>query len=403
MSSRFSREHLTRKLRDLTESQNSISTLSLWLLHHKKFANDAAKVWFDELKRTRGSRQLILLYLANDVIQNGKLKGTVSEYVNSFQSFLVPAMAECGKQKDMSTRPKIQRIIQIWESRAVFDVPFILALRQSLIAGKVTRPDEVKVPRTAIEPPNVQEAEKKLDRLKSNRPISPTDEAETNNDDANGSNDAKISRSGSTSPAAKVMRKNNSSGGVGGVQSDMKAKTMLSMLNSSTVESDEEKDNLNYYPSDADEDKEVTCSTLLDKVKQMQRELPSFDQATRRRLSELPREVQDPDAVASFHDSGKLEPLLNMIEFGGAELGNYNERLEVEIKERKDLNFDLKLFKRKMHEEQKLSKAALSTSQTQLSQLMSTSIKLDKRLQSLPDLASFSKVTKPLPINDLFS
>ena len=120
MSSRFSREHLTRKLRDLTESQNSISTLSLWLLHHKKvcfleiiheglntvkkFANDAAKVWFDELKRTRGSRQLILLYLANDVIQNGKLKGTVSEYVNSFQSFLVPAMAECGKQKDMSTR-----------------------------------------------------------------------------------------------------------------------------------------------------------------------------------------------------------------------------------------------------------------------------------------------------------
>ena len=42
-----------------------------------------------------------------------------------------------------------------------------------------------------------------------------------------------------------------------------------------------------------------------------------------------------------------------MIEFGGAELGNYNERLEVEIKERKDLNFDLKLFKRKMHEEQK--------------------------------------------------
>ena len=59
------------------------------------------------------------------------------------------------------------------------------------------------------------------------------------------------------------------------------------MLNSSTVESDEEKDNLNYYPSDADEDKEVTCSTLLDKVKQMQRELPSFDQATRRRLSEV--------------------------------------------------------------------------------------------------------------------
>ena len=36
MSVGFSREHLARKLRDLTESANSISTLSLWLLHHKK-------------------------------------------------------------------------------------------------------------------------------------------------------------------------------------------------------------------------------------------------------------------------------------------------------------------------------------------------------------------------------
>ena len=50
-------------------------------LSNFQFASDAAKVWFDELKRNRGSRQLILLYLANDVIQNGKLKGTVSEYV----------------------------------------------------------------------------------------------------------------------------------------------------------------------------------------------------------------------------------------------------------------------------------------------------------------------------------
>ena len=54
------------------------------------------------------------------------------------------------------SRPKIQRIIQIWESRSIFDVPFILALRQSLISGKVIKPEETKVPRTAIEPPSVQ-------------------------------------------------------------------------------------------------------------------------------------------------------------------------------------------------------------------------------------------------------
>ena len=30
----------------------------------------------------------------------------------------------------------------------------------------------------------------------------------------------------------------------------------------------------------------------------------------------LPREVQDPEAVKTLHQSGKLEPLLNVIEFG---------------------------------------------------------------------------------------
>ena len=55
-----------------------------------------------------------------------------------------------------------------------------------------------------------------------------------------------------------------------------KAKSMLSMLNASTVESDEERDNLKYYPSDADEEREVTCTGLLEKVTKMQRELPSL-------------------------------------------------------------------------------------------------------------------------------
>jgi len=390
MSSKFSREHLTRKLRDLTESQNSISTLSLWLLHHKKFAHDAAKVWFDELKRNRGSRQLILLYLANDVIQNGKLKGTVSEYVKSFQSFMVPAMAECGKHKDMSIRPKIQRIIQIWESRAIFNVPFILALRQSLISGKVIKPEETKVPRTAIEPPSVQEAEKEADRLKNNRPISPLVDDDRLSD--------------SSPPPPKIRRSSSST-----TVLDKKAKSMLSMLNSSTVESDEEKNEVNeldFYPSDVDESTEkakLTTNSLHEKITKMQKELPSFDQATRRRLSELPREVQDPDAVTSFNENGKLEPLLNMIEFGSSELSNYNDRLESEIRERKELNLGLKLFKEKLLEEQKPSKLSLKESKEKLMQLKSTSIKLDKRIQSLPDLASFSKVTKPLPINDLFS
>ena len=70
-------------------------------------------------------------------------------------------------------------------------------------------------------------------------------------------------------------------------------------------------------------------------------------------IVQLPREVQDPDAVTSFNENGKLEPLLNMIEFGSSELSNYNDRLESEIRERKELNLSLKLFKEKLLDEQK--------------------------------------------------
>ena len=78
-----------------------------------------------------------------------------------------------------------------------------------------------------------------------------------------------------------------------------KAKSMLSFLNESTVDSDEEGkqekiEDLKYYPSDVDEDEEqkkLTCDILFDEIEKMQKELPSFDQATRRRLSEVSVEV----------------------------------------------------------------------------------------------------------------
>ena len=59
------------------------------MIYKFKFAHEAAKVWMDEFRRTKGARQLILLYLANDVIQNGKRKGTVSEYIKAFQRLVI--------------------------------------------------------------------------------------------------------------------------------------------------------------------------------------------------------------------------------------------------------------------------------------------------------------------------
>lgn len=45
----FNEEGLKKKLVDLNMSQQSIQTMSLWLIHHKKYAHNIVNIWFKEL------------------------------------------------------------------------------------------------------------------------------------------------------------------------------------------------------------------------------------------------------------------------------------------------------------------------------------------------------------------
>lgn len=49
--SNFSEGALVKKLADLNPSQQSIQTLSLWLIHHRKHHAAIVKVWYKELLR----------------------------------------------------------------------------------------------------------------------------------------------------------------------------------------------------------------------------------------------------------------------------------------------------------------------------------------------------------------
>ena len=158
---------------------------------------------------------------------------------------------------------------------------------------------------------------------------------------------------------------------------------MLSFLNSSTLDSDDEKEkssivpksDLDLYPPNLDENQlleieKLTADSLIDLINNVQkvwfpwarlkslsvariepwrpREYSMYQIRRLETLSKgptivwlgdssadnrgdylrsyliwvintkikLPREVQDPEAVKTLHQSGKLEPLLNVIEFG---------------------------------------------------------------------------------------
>lgn len=87
--SSFSDTGFAKKLKELNNTQQSIQTLSLWLIHHRKHASVVVKTWLQELRRATPDRRLLFMYLANDVIQNSRKKG--SEYNKKFKSSLPDA------------------------------------------------------------------------------------------------------------------------------------------------------------------------------------------------------------------------------------------------------------------------------------------------------------------------
>lgn len=49
--SAFSEAALEKKLSELSNSQQSVQTLSLWLIHHRKHAGPIVSVWHRELRK----------------------------------------------------------------------------------------------------------------------------------------------------------------------------------------------------------------------------------------------------------------------------------------------------------------------------------------------------------------
>lgn len=59
--SAFSEAALERKLSELSNSQQSVQTLSLWLIHHRKHSALIVSVWERELRK--GELLIILFYV----------------------------------------------------------------------------------------------------------------------------------------------------------------------------------------------------------------------------------------------------------------------------------------------------------------------------------------------------
>ncbi|XP_051517155.1 regulation of nuclear pre-mRNA domain-containing protein 1B-like [Myxocyprinus asiaticus] len=128
--SSFSESALEKKLSELSNSQQSVQTLSLWIIHHRKHSSLIVRVWHRELKKAKSSRKLTFLYLANDVIQNSKKKGP--EFTKDFESVLVDACSHVARDGDDGSKKHMERLLNIWQERSLYRSDFIQQLKLAI-------------------------------------------------------------------------------------------------------------------------------------------------------------------------------------------------------------------------------------------------------------------------------
>ncbi|KAA0706522.1 Regulation of nuclear pre-mRNA domain-containing protein 1B [Triplophysa tibetana] len=128
--SSFSESALEKKLSELSNSQQSVQTLSLWIIHHRKHSSLIVKVWHRELKKAKTSRKLTFLYLANDVIQNSKKKGP--EFTKDFETVLVDAYSHVARDGDDNCKRSMERLLNIWQERSLYRADFIQQLKLAI-------------------------------------------------------------------------------------------------------------------------------------------------------------------------------------------------------------------------------------------------------------------------------
>ena len=109
----FSQQALERKLQNLSSTVQNIQVMAQWAIHYRKHAKTITAVWYKELQKGEkprlarllaivsispilvaadSNRKLTLLYLANDIIQNGRKKG--SEFKAEFTRILPRAFSK---------------------------------------------------------------------------------------------------------------------------------------------------------------------------------------------------------------------------------------------------------------------------------------------------------------------
>lgn len=242
------------------------------------------------------------MYLANDVIQNSKKKGP--EYSDSFSTVLSKAFKDISQRcDDEKTFKSLDRILKIWDERGVYESSLMREFEANLAKKPKSKPST------------------------SSSATSDTKKKEE-------------------TPSRKRKSEDLSSGATNG--NDKKKPKVPTPSKAKVIEG-------------VNGEKHVTLSPQLpvgdppepeDLIKMLQdlEEAASSDAITRERITRLPTEVSNLEALAKIEDKDSALKLSAKVNDAVQLLKDYNARLAAEMADRNKLTTLLKDFQREQQE-----------------------------------------------------
>ncbi|XP_060080253.1 regulation of nuclear pre-mRNA domain-containing protein 1B-like [Ylistrum balloti] len=359
--SSFSDSSLSKKLNELNNTQQSIQTLSLWLIHHRKHSKTIVQVWQREMQKVKSAVRLTFMYLANDVIQNSKKKGP--ELTRDFATVLPDAYAVAAKDSDEKTKKSLERILNIWQERGVYDKTFVSKIKQETDLGKSNSQ-------------TTEKTKKRVDEYVATKPKHHKSKSKQRE------REAVKHVSEPVAPVAVVPAKKK------------KKEDDLSLI--------EEIEAMPNDPSSNAGDSEALVKRLADLEHSA-----SSDAAVREKIAALPPEVSDIQHLSKVQDKEAAVKLASQVEEACILLSEYNFRLNAELEERKAVGKMLRDFIVCQREQLREAESKVEDYKSRLEKVTSVRTELSSHIQNLPDLTLLPDVTgglAPLPsAGDLFS
>mmetsp|Transcript_12821 Transcript_12821/g.36015 ORF Transcript_12821/g.36015 Transcript_12821/m.36015 type:complete len:316 (+) Transcript_12821:55-1002(+) len=111
-------ELLADKLQKLTPTQPSVEALSSWCMFFRKEVRKIVTVWKTEFNKVGPEKLIAFLYLANDLLQNGRKKSP--EMCAEFFRVLPECLKIVQKKGSAKDVERAKRMVTVWGERQVY-------------------------------------------------------------------------------------------------------------------------------------------------------------------------------------------------------------------------------------------------------------------------------------------